>query len=318
MTRWLSVAAAALIACGASPTDARSPADQTAASHSPPLVDRDADDVVAIAPKNVTLTVSMPPLRAHPVGRQLLAMLLVAPGVRDALAGTGIDPIRDLDWAYAAGASMKDDSKGALIAHFVLDDARVDGAFEAITKRSPTTAPLDVGAPGVRAVSVNLAGADRVLMRVAPSLVLVVPPALATATATTLSKSHVLSPVKGEEALRGSLVDPHAAIAQIPSGIQQGRAWVATKADGGLDVFGEGDCVDAASAGAAADELRRLVNHTNGFLVRMATHRILDSVEVTTDGAMVKIHLAPTFEQLEATLTIAGAALGFDVPPAGN
>jgi hypothetical protein len=318
LTRWFSIAAAALLACGASPTDARSPSDEAAASRAAPLVDRNADEVVAIAPKNVTLSVSMPPLRAHPVGRQLLAMLLAAPGVRDALVGTGIDPIRDLDWAYVAGASIKEDSKGALIAHFALDDDRVDGAFEAITKRSPTTAPLDVGERGARAVSVNLAGADRALMRAAPSLILVVPPTLAGATATTLSTSHVLTPVKGAEALRGALVDPHAAIAQVPSGIQRGRAWVVTKPDGGLDVFGEGDCADPASAGAAAEELRSLVNHTNGFLVRMATHRILDSVEITTEGAMVKLHMAPTFEQLEATLTIAGAALGFDVPSVGN
>jgi hypothetical protein len=314
LTRWLSFVAVALVACGASPSDARSPADGSSTSHAPPRVDRKADAVVAIAPKNVELVVSMPPLRGHAVGRQILAMLLAAPGVHDALAGTGIDPIRDLDWVYAVSPSSRDDSKGALVAHFALDDDKVDGAFEAVTKRSPTTAPLEVGARGVRAVSVSLASADRVLMRAAPSLVLVVPPDLAKSTAATLASSRVLSPVDGDEALRASLVDPHAAIVQVPSGVQRGRAWVVTKGDGGVDVFGEGDCADAAGATAAAEELRALVHHTNGFLVRLATHGILDSAEIVADGLTVKVHLAPTYEQLEATLTIAATALGIDVP----
>jgi hypothetical protein len=318
VTRWLALASIALVACGASASERRSAADGASASHPAPLVNRKADDVVAITPKNVELVAAMPPLRAHPVGRQLLAMLLAAPAVRDALSGTGIDPIRDVDWAYASGTSFRDDSKGALVAQFALDDDRVDGAFEAVTKRSPTTAPLDLGAHSVRAVSANLAGADRVLMRVSPSLVVVVPPELAKTTATTLATSHVLSPVRGDEALRGSLVDPHAAVAQIPAGIQRGRAWVITKPDGGLDLFGEGDCADAAAAGAAADELRGLVRRSNGFLVRLATHGILDAAEIAVEGATVKVHLAPTYDQLEAVLTIAGAALGVDIPPAGQ
>jgi hypothetical protein len=318
LTRWLSLVVGALVACGASASEPRSPSDAASVSRAPPLVDRKADDLVPIAPKNVELLVSMPPLRVHPVGRQILTMLLAAPGVRDALTGTGVDPIRDVDWAYAAGTSFRDDSTGALVAHFALDDDKVDGAFEALTKRSPTTAPFDAGARGVRAVSVNLAGADRVLMRIAPSLVLAVPPELAKAAAATLAASHVLSPVQGDEALRASLVNPHAAIAQIPSGIRRARAWLIVKSDGGLDAFGQGDCADAAAASAAADDLRAFVHHTNGFLVRLATHGILDSAEIVADGATVRVHLAPTFEQLEATLTIAGAALGVDIPPAGN
>jgi hypothetical protein len=315
VTRWLALASVALLACGASPSEARSAADGSSASHPPVLVDRKAEDVVAITPKNVELTASMPPLRAHPVGRQILAMLLAAPGVRDALSGTGVDPIRDIDWAYASGTSFRDDSTGALVAHFALDDDRVDGAFEALMKRAPTTAPLDLGVQRVHGVTANLAGADRALLRAAPSLVVVVPPPLAKATASTLATSRVLSPVRGDEALRGALVDPHTALAQIPSAVQRARAWVITKPDGGLDVFGEGDCADASAAGAAADELRALVHRYNGFLVRLASRGILDSVEIAVDGSTVKVHLAPTYEQLEAVLTLAGAALGVDVPP---
>lgn len=318
MIRRLSFVALALVACGASPSGAKSSADGSSASRAPPLIDRKADALVAIEPKGVELVLSMPPLRTHRLGRQVVAMLLSAPGVRDALTGTGIDPMRDLDWAYAAGVNLRDDSKGALVVHFALDDAAVDGAFDAVTKRSPTTAPLDVGARGVRAVTANLGGADRVLLRVAPSLVLVVPPDLAKSTAGTLATSHVLSPVQGGEAIRASLVDPHAAVEQIPSGIQKARAWVVPKDDGGLDVFAEGDCADAAAASAAVDELAALVHRTNGFMVRLATHGILDSVEIVADGATVRVHLAPTFDQLEATLTIAGAALGVDVPPAAK
>src|SRR5580692_11764742 len=58
---------------------------------------------VQAGPQNVVLTVNMSAIRNHPEGKRVGPLISAVPQWDDFLVGTGIDPLRDIDWVSING-----------------------------------------------------------------------------------------------------------------------------------------------------------------------------------------------------------------------
>ena len=107
------------------------------------------------------------------------------------------------------------------------------------------------------------------------------------------------------EAVTALVKHPHRAAPQVPACIDELRVWIVPRpADGGADVWGEGQCATDEEAKAAAEEMEKSAVRTNGLLLRAATKGLLNAFETRSEGRMVKLHLPASREQLEAVLSV--------------
>jgi len=302
--------------CAASPPRAADATDvpvSTAPPQPPPRTDIDAAHALVFEPRNVTVAIAAAPIAAHPIGKRLGPVIASMPQWQGAVHGMVGDPLRELEWIYATGESFRG-ANTALLVRVALEDDEVEHRVDDLVKRSPSVATFDLGVAGAKGTLANIAGGDaRVVVRAQPRVVAIVPESAARPTAATLARTRVLAPLTGSEALRAIVKNPHQHAAQVPAAIREARVVVLARDDGGADVTVVGDCADAATADATAEEVRAVLRHTNNLVVRMVTKNILGGVSVKADGAQVELHLTPSAEQLEATLKIVAAVLGVDL-----
>jgi hypothetical protein len=285
------------------------PAASASPPSPPPRVDVDAAHAIVFEPRNVTVVIAMPPIAAHPIGKRLGPVIAAMPQWRGAVQGMVGDPLRDLEWVYATAESSQS-PRSALLAKVALGDDEIESRVDAFTKTSPSAAAYDLRVAGAKATIATLGGAPRVVVRAQPHVVAIVPEDGSRETAVTLARTRVLAPLSGNEALRAIVKHPHDHLAHVPAAIAEARVLVVAKDDGGADISADGDCADDATAAQTADELRALLHRNNSFMVRMVTKNILGSAVIATEGSRVTLHLAPTMEQLDATLRIVAALLG--------
>lgn len=276
--------------------------------------------VVNAGPVNVTLLVNVALIRKHPVGSRMGPLLLGIPQWADFMKGSSvqIDPIRDTEWILIFGPSLIHTDRDAIYVRYSLPDDVVDNAIDAIGKRYDKGGPYDAGA-GVKASLGHADNAERVFMRVLPKLAVVVPKD---------SASKVVAQTKRmprgpapNEAVRLIVNDPHRQVSipglKFPTSLKQLRLWVVPRAaDGGADVFIEGDCTDDAAAVEVADYLTDLVRRQNTIAVRLATRGLLNNLKVDPEGTHIKTSLTVSRDQLEALLQFLGAAMGVQVQSA--
>jgi hypothetical protein len=101
---------------------------------------------------------------------------------------------------------------------------------------------------------------------------------------------------------------------EIPEDISELRLRVVPREDEGADVFVEGDTPGAEAAARAAPQIAALVRRHDDPLTSMITHGLLDHVDVTADGALVKAHLTATRDHLETMMMLVAAFLGLEPP----
>jgi hypothetical protein len=239
--------------------------------------------------------------RRHPVGVRLGPVVAMWPGWGATLKAIARDPVADLDWIDVVGPA--DAAHERLLAGAV-DDATVDARLVALQAMSTEPGSLHVEG-GVPAASAPLDGALRVVFRPQAHIVAAAPAAIGLALSRSLRDVRVRAPAaEAEEALRADLSHPHDAVARVPSQIQQLRVRVLALPNGGADAKAEGDCAGAQAAEQAAAEMRSMVTETNGLVVRMLTRGLLDGIDISAQGAKVRIHLPATRDQLEALLAL--------------
>jgi hypothetical protein len=94
-------------------------------------------------------------------------------------------------------------------------------------------------------------------------------------------------------------------------------------ADGGAEIFGEGECDDAPGADSASSELGSFLGKYRGSLegavANVVSHGLISALEVSSDGKVVRLHAHATREQVDAVIGFVAAQLGVDVgtAPAG-
>ncbi len=286
-------------------------------------VARDAVGMIGAAgaaqagPQNVVLTLNMAAIRAHPVGRRIGPLFAAIPQWDDFLVGTGVDPLRDTDWMSVNGPSLIHSEKDVIMLHYSASDAVVDRALDVVGRKATSGGPYDAGVRGVKAVLGHADRADRVFLRPQPHVLAVVPPSYAATAARILAKASIpRTPKRPTEALRLTLVHPHGPMPAIPESVTELRLWIIPKnADGGADIYAEGDTATSDLCHDAVSVLRAVIRDQNSFGVKLLTHGLLDNVELTSDGAMLHMHIPVVREQLEVILAFAAGRLGVDIAP---
>jgi hypothetical protein len=271
---------------------------------------------------NVTLMVNIAVIRTNPVGARMGPLLYGIPQWNDFMKGSqsSVDPIKDTDWILIYGPSLIHTDRDAVFVHYSVSDAVVDGAVDSIAKRYDKGGPYDAGVPGVRAALGFADNGERVFLRGQSRLLVIVPKDKATDFAK-LAKRAAISPrIRPGEALRLVVKDPWRQISipnlKFSQSLKELRLWIIPRAaDGGADVFVEGDCTDEEAATDSADALTDLVKRQNTLVVRAATRGLLNNAKITAEGTHIKSTLNVSQEQLEALLQGVGAVLGVTVQP---
>ena len=86
--------------------------------------------------------------------------------------------------------------------------------------------------------------------------------------------------------------------------------------DDGADVYIDGDTKDAASAAQAAEDVKALLGRFQTWYISAVTHGLVDHIEVTSEGPMVKVHVTATRDQIATTINLVAGQLGVAGPPA--
>ena len=279
--------------------------------------------VVNAGTQNIVLGMNVALIRKHPVGSRMGPILQAIPQWREFVKGApqAVDPIRDTDWILIYGPSLIHTDRDAVLVKYNVSDDAVDATMAAIGSGYAKGGPFDTGVPGVPASLGFADNAQRVFMRPQSKLLVIVPPSHAKEAASTYRKQAPRGP-SPNEALRLVVHHPANQIAipglKFSQSLTELRHWIVPRADGGADVFVEGDCTDETAANESADALTDLLRRQNSLGVRFATRGLLNKAVVTADGSKIKMHLEVSQEQLEAILQLVAAALNATIaPPAG-
>jgi hypothetical protein len=274
--------------------------------------------VAAIQPSviNVVLVINAEVIRKHPVGATMGYLLRGIPQWDDFMSGTAIDPVQDTDWFMVSGPSLVNTERDVVLIHYSAPDAAIDRAVAIISHKYRRGGPFDAGVPSVKAVIAHADRAERVILRPGPHILAVVAPADAPKVARQLAGARVKAPILPGEAVYMRLVHPHRPLPELPDSITELRLRVVPRSDAGADVFIEGDTSDPSTAGSAADAVARIVRRHNDMITSLLTHGLLDHVQVSADGNLVKVHLTATRDHIETLVALVASLLGV-APPDG-
>jgi hypothetical protein len=272
---------------------------------------------VQAGPQNVVLLVNPAVIRTHPASKRLGLLISAVPQWDDFLVGTGVDPLRDIDWISINGPALLHTEKDVIMVHYSVADAVVDNAIGVLAKKSARGGLTNIGVPGVRAVRGYADRAERIFLRPQPHVLAIVPASYAKTAALILSKASVPAVLpRPAEAMRLTLVHPHGPMPGIPESVTEIRLWIVPRNDdGGADIYGEGVTANASACQSAASDLARLIQDQNSIGVQLLTHGLLNHVEVQPDGSTVRLHLTMTRDQIEIILAFIGGRLGVPMEP---
>lgn len=274
---------------------------------------------VAAGTNKVTVLVNFQVIKSHPLGARIQPLLMAIPEWKQFMTGTAIDPYRDTDWLLVTGPSLINTEKDAIFIHYSVADGDVDKAVDAVSAQYAKGGKIDLGVPGTKAWRAYAHGAERTFVRPSTHFVMILPPAAAKAYATAYRNAGLKPRFRRGEALSVEALEPGGSVNVFPQSISKLRMWVVPRdADGGGDLYLEGDCPDAAAASAAATELKRTVQQKNSVMVRLVTNGLLDGFDTSSDGPMMKGHLSASKEQIEAILNLVGGYLGVPPPSAAT
>ncbi len=280
--------------------------------------------VVTAGQVNVTLLVNLAVIREHPVGARIGPIFEGIPQWAEFMHGaeTKFEPLQKADWILIFGPSLIHTDRDAVFVRYNIPDKVADGMIDKVSSLSAGRGgPFDAGVPGVHAAKTWADNGDRVMMRVQPGLLLVVPPDKAFEFAKVYKRTGLSPRLRPGEAMRLTVKDPWRQISipnlKFPNSLSELRFWIIPhNDDGSADVYGEGDCGTPEHAAEVADALREMIKRSNAsMLVKIATHGLLNGAEIDPVSDKVKMHLGASRDQLEALLGLIGAQFGVNIPP---
>jgi hypothetical protein len=267
----------------------------------------------------VMVVVNAEVIRKSPSGPTLAALLRRVDQWDQFMRGTDIDPVKDIDWIIISGPSIQNTTRDVVLVHYSASDAKVDHAMDVVAGNYPQGGAFDAGVGSMKAVRSFSDGAERVVLQPRPHVLAVVPTSAAAKVARQLATASVPAHVRKGEALYLRVVDPHHPMPQIPAELSELRLRIVPTDDDGADVLLDGDTASPEAARKAAGEIQALLQTINGSMigigVRFAAGDLLDGIEVTTQGSVVKVHLHASAEQIAGILGLAGSLPGVSAPP---
>lgn len=262
----------------------------------------------------VMLVVNAEVIRQNPEGARMGFLLRGIKQWNDFMSGTDIDPLRDADWLMISGPSLVNTSRDVVLIHYSAPDAKIERAMDQVARNYTKGGPYDAGVPGTKAVTSYADDAERVVMRPRPHVLAVVPPSVAQKVAHQLAHASVPAHIRKGEAMYLRVWDPHHPMPEIPQTITEARMRIVPREDDGADIFIEGDTKDASSAAQAAEDVKGIVARHDDMLTSLVTHGLLDHVEVTSEGPMVKAHVVASREQIAAIVNFVATILNVAPP----
>lgn len=217
---------------------------------------------------------------------------------RTLLDGTGIEPQRDIDRAFATMPSATAHER-VLVAQHSLPEARVRGAIDVLVAKSkPTGAWLDgLGVPA----AFIIVRRERVVVALPTPTLLVVLPEARARDAMLFAGSGGFPDPEGAETAVATAIDPAQTlraphVPAIPPTIGAGRAVVTLAGDGGADVSVDASSASASQARADAETLTRSVEHATTLRISILSVRVMRPIvfRAEDDHVRADIHLAPT------------------------
>lgn len=257
----------------------------------------------------VMLVVNAEVIRQNPEGARMGFLLRGIKQWNDFMNGTDIDPLRDADWLMISGPSLVNTSRDVVLIHYSAPDAKIERAMDQVAHNYAKGGGYDAGVPGMKAVTSYADDAERVVMRPRPHVLAVVPPSVAQKVARQLAHAAVPAHIRKGEAMYLRVWDPHHPMPEIPATITEARMRIVPRDDDGADIYVDGDTKDAASAAQAAEDLKGIVSRHNDMWISLATHGLLDHVDVTSEGPMVKVHLTATRDQIATMVNLVATFL---------
>jgi len=262
----------------------------------------------------VMVVVNAEVIRTNAVGAKMGYLLRGIPQWDEFMSGTELDPVRDTDWVMISGPSLVNTTRDVILIHYSAPDAAVDKAVDVVSKKYDRGGRFDAGVPGVRASLAHADRAERVILRPQSRVLAVVPTNVASKVARQLVAAKVPTHIRPGEALYLRVVNPHHPMPDIPESITEARLRVVPRPDQGADVYIDGDTKDAASALQAAEDVKGLIARQNQWYISLATHGLLDHVEVSTEGSVVHVHLVASRDQIEVLVSVVGEHFGIHPP----
>lgn len=263
----------------------------------------------------VMLVVNAEVIRQNPEGAKMGFLLRGIKQWNDFMNGTDIDPLRDADWLMISGPSLVNTSRDVVLIHYSAPDAKIERAMDQVARNYSKGGSYDAGVPGAKAVTSYADDAERVVMRPRPHVLAVVPPSVAQKVAHQLAHALVPPHIRKGEAMYLRVWDPHHPMPAIPQSITEARMRIVPRDDEGADVYVDGDTKDAPTAAQAAEDVKALVGRYQTWYISAATHGLVDHIEVTSEGPMVRVHVTATREQIATVIGFVAGTLGVAPPP---
>lgn len=279
---------------------------QPAPEGPPPPRPRDAAQIaVELVGGKVTVLAWPEKARGTPIAQKLASI----DPLRGVLDGTGLDPARDLDRAFATMPAVQSGDRVVGFEH-ALPEARVRAAVDVLVAKSkPSGAWVD--GLGVPAALVTVRGERAVVALPTPTLVVVLPEARAKDAARFARSGGVPDP-EGAEAAVATAIDPAKTLRAphappVPPSIAAARAVITPAKDGGADVAFDAQSASAPQAATDAAALGRSVDDATTLRVSILTVRVMAPIAFRAEGDHVKsdVHLAPA--DLDRLLGLASA-----------
>jgi hypothetical protein len=272
---------------------------------------------VTAGPPRIELQINASVIRKHPVGAKMGFLLRGLPQWEDFVGETSIDPVNDVDWILISGPSFIETSRDVVVVHFSASDAVVDKAVRLVMHKYPRGGAFDAGVPGAHAVLAYADRSERVILRPAPHVLVVVPPKDAAKVARQVMGARIQPNARSGDAVYWKFMHPHQMLRELPESITEMRLRVVPHTDGSADVLAEGDTPDAESAQGAAPDVARFVRRHNDAITSLLTHGLFDQVQVTAEGTQVKARLTASLDQIATMVSLVAGLLGVSDEPPG-
>ena len=123
---------------------------------------------------NVSAFIYSERIRRHSLAAHFTPTLTRHPQWNSFFAGTGLDPVQDLDRIWLAGPQFRETSKVVAVLRYRVPEAKVRAAMGAVVQRSGANGGwLDAGVPAAKGMADR---ASRIFVMPAPNMLVVVPP----------------------------------------------------------------------------------------------------------------------------------------------
>ncbi|WP_437937723.1 hypothetical protein [Sorangium sp. So ce341] len=297
--------ALAAVACGSAPSAA-----PVGVEAPPPPKPRNAAAIAqSIAGGKVSVLVFADRTRGHPIMARLAALDLWGP----VLAGTGLDPERDLERAFITAPRADAAHEAVIVLEHNVPPERLKTGLDTLLSRSQPPG-AEEGGLGVPAVRVTLKGHTRVVATVEPNFLVVLPVSRAREARRFIGTGGFPEPV-GEEAALAAAIDPARTLRgpreapRVPPTLRSLEATVTLAKDGGATVALDGASESPEDAARDAAFLNAEIERATSFRIAVVTVRVVDPVEFFAEGDRVKANRRVTPGEIDKLFALLSAVL---------